>query len=150
MSAPRQETRSYTLIAGSGIDELMIERLRQISIEGFDNMHDDTLVAGELVQGAAIYALHALAMGGRELPQQLADVLALASDLYPRSLAPFKPRDTRRDLVIAAALIFAELDRLDRIRTAAGVKAQPRLITEELGVRDGAIVDRRGRPITRQ
>jgi hypothetical protein len=83
--------------------EITVERSRQVVTEGFDRDHDDEHHKGELAQAAACYALRAANFHG------------LAHDFWPWSDSWWKPYDTRRDLIRAAALIVAEIERLDRL-----------------------------------
>ena len=92
----------------SGIEAIAAERQRQIEAEGWTPGHDDTHDRGELARAAACYALHAA------LRDHDRAVTADPS-LWPWSLAWWKPRDRRADLVRAGALIAAEIDRLDRM-----------------------------------
>jgi hypothetical protein len=81
--------------------DVIAERRRQIQAEGWTPEHDDEHAGGELAQAAAYYALHST---GR-----FNDIR-----LWPWSPDWFKPTDRRRDLVKAAAMIIAEIERLDR------------------------------------
>lgn len=86
------------------IDEIATERRRQIVVEGYGPEHDDRHVDGDLARAAACYALHA----SREVP----------AEPHPRHFPldwEWKQKGRRRDLVRAAALIAAEIDRLDRM-----------------------------------
>ena len=95
--------------------DVLAERQRQISEEGWDDIHDDMNDRGELAQAAACYALsgtpadEAVFIHGRwKDPRGL---------FWPHSWDKewWKPTDRRRDLVKAGALILAEIERLDRI-----------------------------------
>jgi len=78
--------------------DVLAERQRQIEIEGWTPEHDEEVnTDGELVRAAVCYA-----------------VLALHDDWWPWADVWWKPKNRRRDLVRAAALIIAEIDRLDR------------------------------------
>lgn len=79
------------------IDEIRIERERQIKPIGWTADHDDTLANGELTQMACAYAL---------------DNPAFA----PPGWAFKADSGRRRELIKAAALIVAEIERLDRSR----------------------------------
>lgn len=94
----------------SGIEAIAAERQRQIDEEGWTPAHDDRHGAGEMASAAACYA----AYRGDTSPQELmgADVIGI---LWPFEAAWWKPKDRRRDLVRAGALIAAEIDRLDRL-----------------------------------
>lgn len=101
--------------------DVALERLRQVTVERFDALNDDQYAAGELVRAAAAYlrpSVRALAPD-RDLLERL-DNFGGAYCAY-RDPWPWQPtfdkRDThdrRRQLVIAAALICAEIDRIDR------------------------------------
>jgi len=82
------------------------ERLRQVEVEGFDDDHDAQHTPGELAQAAACYAL----VGYWDAPLD-GDVPPAA---WPWEKAAWKPKDPRRNLVRAAALIVAEIEKLDR------------------------------------
>ena len=78
------------------IDEIMKERAHQIEL-GWTTEHDDTLTQGQLAAAAATYAF----------PGMLEKVL------WPFTNPP-KIKSTRENLIRAAALIVAEIERLDR------------------------------------
>jgi hypothetical protein len=91
-----------------GVDLIRIERLRQISDEGYDSWHDRELHPnGELVEAAISYALQPFGL-------ERADEAVPA--LWPWNKSDWKPSpaDRIRELVKAGALIAAEIDRLDR------------------------------------
>ncbi len=83
--------------------EVAAERQRQIEQEGWSPEHDDDHVRGEMASAAASYAVYGLE-GGE----------AIAIGIWPWSADWWKPKDRRRDLVRAGALIIAEIERLDR------------------------------------
>jgi hypothetical protein len=85
-----------------GAHDVLMERKRQIVAEGWTPAHDDQHSTGEIALAAACYALHR------------APVLFTATDYWPWDPSWWKPRSRRRDLVRAAALLIAEIDRLDR------------------------------------
>lgn len=85
-------------------DDIWIERARQINEEGWSTDHDDSHAAGELSSAAAVYATWFIP----ELGEQIKGAA------WPWSAAWFKPKNVRHDLVRAAALIVAEIERLDR------------------------------------
>ena len=79
------------------IDEIVNERVHQIN-KGFTPAHDNTLVEGELAEAAAVYASTKLD----------------PKEWYPRGwIHTQAPR--RKQLIKAAALIIAEIERLDRL-----------------------------------
>ena len=96
------------------IDEIAAERRRQIEVEGWTSEHDDAHQDRSLAAAALAYVQHVV---------QRAWTLALPDNRYTEEPAPdvwpwdeqwWKPKDPRRDLLRAAALIVAEIERLDR------------------------------------
>ena len=99
--------------------DVLDERKRQITVEGWTPEHDDAHEMAEMAQAAACYALsgtpadEAVFIHGRWRD---------ARDLFwPRQFGRewWKPTNRRRDLVKAGALILAEIERLDRAALAA-------------------------------
>lgn len=83
------------------IDEIAAERRRQIEEEGFTAEHDDDVNDdGEIAKAAACFCLKKIGVGGKAI--------------WPWTLDWWKPKDRRRDLIKAGALIVAEIERLDR------------------------------------
>lgn len=95
------------------IDDVIAERMRQIHDEGWSSAHDDAHDFGKLACAGAAYAINA------------SDEIHSGESLkYPPSCWPpdwypswWKPKNPRRDLIRAAALIVAEIERLDRLTT---------------------------------
>lgn len=87
------------------------ERLRQQTEEGWTAAHDDKHPNGELARAAACYALGEPQVHGHRAGAHV--------KLWPWSRNWWKPKDRRRNLVRAAALIIAEIERLDRAATKA-------------------------------
>lgn len=113
----------------SVIDEIAAERRRHVEAEGWDSDHDDNHVDGSLAQAAAVYAFGAT-VGCAE--RSVMDEFGTTGtphrihSLWPASWSRewHKPKSRRRDLVRAAALIVAEIERLDRL-DATPVTGQP-------------------------
>ena len=82
--------------------DVLQERRRQVAEEGWTAEHDDQHDKSEIALAGACYAFNA------------AGLATLANDWWPWSMQWFKPKDRRRDLVKAAALLLAEIERLDR------------------------------------
>lgn len=83
--------------------DVITERQRQMSAEGYSLERDDLYVKCEMADAAAAYTTCA----GR--PRSM-------TTLWPWGQSTFKPSsDRRRDLVKATALLLAEIERLDRI-----------------------------------
>lgn len=93
--------------------DVLAERQRQISVEGWTLEHDDEHGRGEMARAAACYALHAAGQAS-EHPGISLSLESSALGVWPWDQAWHKPSDTRRNLVKAGALILAELERLDR------------------------------------
>ena len=86
-------------------NEIERERRRQIEAEGYAHADDDALAKGELASMAAAYA----AMAAND--ERASMHCWPWDDPAPKSLAS----QPRRALIIAAALILAEIERLDRL-----------------------------------
>lgn len=86
------------------ITDVIDERQRQIRVEGWTPEHDDGHSKGELAQAAYCY------VDGYVYGVQPGK----APVYWPWVAEAWKPKDPRRDLVRAAALIVAEIERLDR------------------------------------
>lgn len=116
------------LIASSGISkaerDVLAERRRQVSEEGFTPERDDAYARGELAQAAGCYAL-----GPKLVPIDGRCAESARPAWWPWDRAWWKPRGRRADLVRAGALILAEIERLDRAEArqqiAAGEGQQP-------------------------
>lgn len=93
----------------SALDDIAAERRRQVQVEGWTAAHDDEYRFGKLAAAAACYALSATRRdGGDELPP-----------FWPFAPEWWKPKNRRRDLVRAGALIVAEIERLNRAEEAS-------------------------------
>jgi hypothetical protein len=90
--------------------DVLAERRRQIESEGYTPAHDDEYDEGEMARAAACYALSAVGVKGNDIAQLR---------FWPWADEWWKPSDPRRDLVKAAALILAEIERIDRAALAA-------------------------------
>lgn len=93
----------------AAIADIVTERLRQIEVEGWTPQLDDDHREGTLALAAACYALP-----DAELRSRHSSGVALSVALWPWDREWFKRRDRRRDLVKAAALLVAEIERMDR------------------------------------
>lgn len=104
----------------SVIDEIAAERRRQRVIEGWSLAHDDSHKDGEMSRAAACYAAHASAYQrvasdvGLDAYAAVEPRASVNSIGWPWYREWWKPRNPRRDLIRAAALIVAEIERLDR------------------------------------
>jgi len=89
------------------MNDVWRERVRQIESEGWTHEHDDAHDAGQMVAAACTYALETTFDGAAAKGRWF-------GMLWPWDRKWFKPKDRRRDLIRAAALIVAEIERLDR------------------------------------
>lgn len=120
-----QDTQGVRLVA--------VERDRQMSVEGWTPEHDDAHANGELLQAANCYAIAGLYL---EKPDHAGEMVGLAPDLrfppnnWPWDASWWKPdfNDPKRNLVKAAALIVAEIDRL--LRKSFGLLGEIVLVIE--------------------
>ncbi|WP_133254465.1 hypothetical protein [Paraburkholderia unamae] len=92
--------------------DVLAERARQVSEEGWTPMHDDQHEAGELAAAAGCYALwgwggHAYSTAGDE------------PNPWPWDRNRWKPSTLRSHCVKAAALLIAEIERIDRAEPRA-------------------------------
>lgn len=93
--------------------DVIAERRRQVNAEGWTPEHDDEHDAGELAAAGSAYAiaaadaLHPLSQGDGHFDE--GPPLS-----WPWGRAWWKPGAARRMLVKAAALLLAEIDKIDR------------------------------------
>lgn len=85
----------------AAIKDVIAERERQVSEEGWTPAHDDQYADCELTQAAICYI-----------------DTSFAETNWPWAAEWWKPTNPRRDLVKAGALILAEIERMDRIAPA--------------------------------
>ena len=114
---------AYLALEGStlvgGIAEIAFETHWRIDQEGWRPEHDDRHVDGALALAAALYAKHATVDNeGRKVVKDWPP----ADWPWAWDASWWKPKDRRRDLARAGALLAAEIDRLDRLndRQATG------------------------------
>jgi hypothetical protein len=102
----RKITRDQRRIGDAVRSVVRTERLRQISEEGFHPDDDDEMAEGELARAAAAYI-------------RCSSAPADAAELWPWPAYQMKPKSRQRNLERAAALLLAELERLERSRERA-------------------------------
>lgn len=94
--------------------DVLAERQRQISVEGWTPEHDDRYTTGALATAAGCYAMFTLAYPPGD-----------PVSFWPWSPSWWKPSDeSRRNLVKAGALILAEIDRLDRAAAITTIEGE--------------------------
>lgn len=103
------ESRIVTAAAA----DVLAERKRQVTTEGWTPEHDDQHVNFEMAIAGGLYAISAV-----DSHHKLRNS---APSAWPWDRKWWKPDGPRRDLVKAGALILAEIERLDR---AAGIKVE--------------------------
>jgi hypothetical protein len=105
---------SGTHTLSSALQDVITERQRQLSVEGWTPEHDDGHVGFEMSKAATCYAQHAFEgyVRSRLFNGGYSD--APPPWWWPWGRKWWKPKSVRRDLVRAAALIVAEIERLDR------------------------------------
>lgn len=86
--------------------DVIAERQRQVSAEGWIPEHDDNYRHGLLAMAASCYCLSSAFSESKER--------LCTPGSWPFDETWWKPTTARRDLVKAAALILAEIERLDR------------------------------------
>jgi len=99
------------------MEDIALERLRQIGPKRHEPEADDELKDGQLARAAAVYAMlgtkDAIVQGRHIDGTGISDVISSFMHLWPFGRPP-TCRRRRRALVVAAALLVAEIERLDR------------------------------------
>lgn len=109
VKAERKLSESLSTEWSQAARDVLVERQRQITAEGWTPQHDDEHSTGDLARAAACYA-------NPDLLYVLQGTIGLG---WPWSVEQWKPAGRRRNLIKAGALILAELERLDRALAAA-------------------------------
>lgn len=102
-------------MTSKALEDVITERQRQIEKEGWTTEHDDQHDSGEMAGAAACYAIHVNQrqwVMGTELQHSYATEPVPFE--WPWDPKWWKPVTPRRDLVRAAALLLAEIERIDR------------------------------------
>jgi hypothetical protein len=103
-------------ISNKVIYDVSKERKRQVEVEGYTAEVDDRGEGGRLAAAAACYSVHA-AFSLFEGPGGTG--LVGVPVWWPFDAGSWKPKTERENLVRAAALIIAEIEKMDR---ASGVR----------------------------
>ena len=111
--------------------DVLAERQRQISVEGWTAEHDDEHGDGSMARAAAAYCLCGEGPPAPGVPSEFHSSrpweFNILRAIWPRSWNWPNPKDRRSNLVRAAALIIAEIERLDRAAPPArNVQAEDR------------------------
>lgn len=101
--------------------DVLAERHRQINVEGWTPKHDDEHKTGSMALAAACYACNAATWQQhcQSIPSSEYADFSSPGFRWPWAMKWWKPKSQRQDLVRAAALILAEIERLDRLNKAA-------------------------------
>ena len=112
----------------NAIEDVLKERDRQQNEKGRTAEHDDHHVKGELALAAAAYALHSSAALLPEPSESMSSgkyfLQAYAGAAWPWAPEYWKPKAPRQNLVRAAAMLLAEIDRIDRAEQVGEVRAE--------------------------
>lgn len=94
--------------------EICRERERQMQGEGYDTLHDDEHTNGEIANAAAHYAATKTPFFVQNDSTQRPEYVRAWpwAKEFDKKNKPTHPR--RKQLIIAAALILAEIERIDR------------------------------------
>lgn len=103
--AYRQVVANHQRKATQAVQDVLAERERQITVENWTPEVDDRYVAGDMAFAAACYATQ----GQYHFPE-----VGKPGPGWPWAAEWWKPSNYRRNLIKAAALIIAEIDRIDR------------------------------------
>jgi hypothetical protein len=106
-----------------GTFQVLKERSRQEDLggEGYNAEHDDQHKRGELTDAAINFAAAAsvqIKLGGAKGFDASPPLDGIGIN-WPWHRKHWKPKDHRRNLIIAAALLLAEIDRVDRAEPPA-------------------------------
>lgn len=104
----------------TALADIRDERCRQMHVEGWSTEHDDRHGKGEMAMAAACYAAPERMFKADVLVGRAYEPFTTYSDAWPWEDRWWKPKDRRRDLIRAAALIVAEIERLDRAAALKG------------------------------
>lgn len=101
--------------ASGAAQDVLAERQRQVTAEGWTPKHDDQYSNGAMADAAGCYALHAHDFSKNEIKD-------FVPAWWPWHAEWWKPTNPRRDLVKAGALILAEIERIDRAADKGGAE----------------------------
>lgn len=115
-AAPIPGARGLPTHAGltRAASDVLAERTGQMAVHGWDAAHDDDHDAGALAQAAACYAMAAAVEQGACGPGWSLKMRDAIGDIWPFDDDRWKQGPPRRMLVKAAALLLAEIERIDR------------------------------------
>lgn len=97
----------------SGIELVILERIRQIEVEGFSIMHDRKHENGELALAACYYAFNEDTIDW--IQEEFGNDMHLYFWPFDLESIKLEPNNRIKQLTKAGALIIAEIDRLQSI-----------------------------------
>lgn len=122
------------------LEEIMLERLHQVS-KGYDAPHDDEHVLGEIAQGAAFYAMNSAAFlhspphkkrnGAVYVGPNAHQKHITADACWPWEASQRKIHNSYDSLVVAGAMLVAEIARRKREMTSIDLAQEEALALEE-------------------
>lgn len=121
LAAEARVVELESLTATSAASDVLAERHRQVTEEGWNSKCDDAHKNNEMAFAAACYAFHAAAASWDMEDNGIPYDSHPTPKNWPWEPEWWKPKSARRDLVKAGALILAEIERLDRMATIDGI-----------------------------
>lgn len=101
------------------IQDVVSERQRQQLVEGYTTDLDDNYTHNEMTAAAVGYAQHVVSRGWVHSFDNENYQSETCPSIWPWDEKYWKPKSPREDLVRAAALLIAEIERIDRTNQAA-------------------------------
>lgn len=112
------------MVGSQALLDVAAERRRQVDVENWTPEHDDKHNRGEMIRAAVNYAAAASVSVYLSRSHDYPDHPPFRDHgqavRWPWDISWWKPSNPRRDLVKAAALIIAEIERLDRATATEG------------------------------
>lgn len=119
-----RENENYQPSEMAAHHDVLAERKRQVEREGWTAEHDDEHDSGELALAAACYASPKPIYTFTPDYEDGVTGQMLFEGAWPWDSGWWKPTSRRQNLVKAGALIFAEIERIDRAALPAAPKPQ--------------------------
>ncbi len=96
-------------------DDVIAERRRQVEVEGFTEAMDDNVFHKALMKAAACYLIFSIK---DKVHREEYKIAGIVPKQWPKGWDSnwWKPTTRRRDLVKAAALIIAHIEKIDRAK----------------------------------
>lgn len=120
-SSAKHSIKAQAVPERLAIKDVINERQRQVNQEFYSIENDDEYKENELVRAAACYTNNVVSRGWTYSESDLETYQSEeAPDFWPWDLDFWKPKSPRKDLVRAAALLIAEIERIDRAQEQKG------------------------------